>query len=117
VLTAYDTPDFIERASHETGIGAYLVKPVRDREVERSIVIARARFEDLMELRRLNTELQQALDTIKTLSGFVPICAWCNNKIQDETGNWHRLETYIEAHSELQFTHGICPDCLSKIQQ
>jgi DNA-binding response OmpR family regulator len=67
-----------------------------------------------VELQRRNTELQEALNTIKTLSGFVPICAWCHKKIQDEEGQWIRLELYIEEHSEARFTHGICPDCVRK---
>ncbi|GAB4543477.1 MAG: hypothetical protein Kow0063_36690 [Anaerolineae bacterium] len=63
------------------------------------------------ELQQRNRELQDALSTIKTLSGFVPVCAWCHNKIRDETGNWVSLEAYIETHSEATVTHGICPDC------
>jgi DNA-binding response OmpR family regulator len=66
------------------------------------------------ELQQRNTELQEALATIKTLSGLVPICAWCGRKIQDAQGNWIKVENYIEAHSEATFTHGICPDCLAK---
>jgi DNA-binding response OmpR family regulator len=63
------------------------------------------------ELETRNTELKEALATIKTLSGIVPICAWCHTKIQDETGQWVRLESYIESHSHAEFTHGICPVC------
>lgn len=66
------------------------------------------------ELQKRNAELQEALMTIKTLSGLVPICAWCGRKIQDEAGNWIKVEKYVEAHSEATFTHGICPDCLEK---
>lgn len=47
---------------------------------------------------------------IKTLRGLLPICASCK-KIRDEGGNWKSLETYIESHSEAQFTHCVCPLC------
>ena len=57
VLTAYETPELIEQVS-TVGAGAYLVKPPDAREMERAIAIAIARFKDLMELRRMNTELQ-----------------------------------------------------------
>lgn len=57
VLTAYDTPELVARAG-ETGVGAYLTKPPNAQEIERAITIARVRFDDLMEMRRLNTELQ-----------------------------------------------------------
>lgn len=57
VLTAYETADLLNRAS-QAGVGAYLVKPSNAREIERAITIAMARFDDLMELRRLNAELK-----------------------------------------------------------
>jgi two-component system sensor histidine kinase/response regulator len=58
VLTAYETPDLVERASL-AGVGAYLVKPPTVSEIERAIIVAMARFEDLAELRRLNTDLKE----------------------------------------------------------
>jgi signal transduction histidine kinase len=65
VLTAYDTKDLVEQA-REVGVSAYLTKPPSAQEIERAILIALARFEDVMALRRLNAELQarnQELDT------------------------------------------------------
>jgi two-component system sensor histidine kinase/response regulator len=56
MVTAHETPELVHRAS-KAGVGAYLVKPPDTREVERAITIAMARFDDMMELRRLNTEL------------------------------------------------------------
>ena len=64
VLTAYDTPDLVEQAG-EAGVGAYVVKPPAKREIERAIAIAMARFEDMMDLRRLNEELQSEIDARK----------------------------------------------------
>jgi AmiR/NasT family two-component response regulator len=112
VLTSYETPELLERAS-TAGVGAYLVKPPNEREMERAITIARARFEDVMELRRLNAELQDALAKVKTLSGLLPICASCK-KIRDDEGYWHQVEVYIRDHSEANFSHGMCPDCAKK---
>jgi len=57
VLTAFDTPELVERAG-EAGVGAYVVKPPGRREIERAIAIAMARFEDMMDLRRLTDELK-----------------------------------------------------------
>jgi PleD family two-component response regulator len=67
------------------------------------------------ELERRNLELQELLSTLKTLSGLIPICAWCGRKIEDESGQWQPVELYIEAHSEASFTHGMCPDCFEKV--
>jgi hypothetical protein len=56
-------------------------------------------------------ELTEALDNIKKLSGLLPICMYCK-KIRDEKGDWKQIESYISEHSETEFSHGICPDCL-----
>lgn len=68
----------------------------------------------LEELEIRNQELQTALSTIKTLSGLVPICAWCGRKIRDDDGQWVRVEVYLQSHTEVELTHGICPDCKQK---
>ncbi|KAA3658214.1 MAG: response regulator, partial [Chloroflexi bacterium] len=60
-------------------------------------------------------ELQNALATAQTLSGLLPICATCK-KIRDDTGYWHQVEEYIRDHAEVDFSHGICPDCVKDIQ-
>jgi PAS domain S-box-containing protein len=63
---------------------------------------------------RLIKELQNALTRIKTLRGLLAICASCK-KIRDDRGSWERIEEYIRAHSEAEFTHGICPECVQKL--
>ena len=62
----------------------------------------------------LIVELKQALSEVKTLSGMLPICSSCK-KIRDDKGYWNRIESYIKSHSQVQFSHGICPDCAKKI--
>ena len=69
------------------------------------------------QLEKKNAQLEEALATIKTLSGLIPICAWCGRKIEDDKGQWVKVETYIEAHSEAEFTHGICPECLVNLRK
>jgi len=58
--------------------------------------------------------LQDALDQVKTLRGFIPICANCK-KIRDDKGYWNEVEKYVTEHSDAQFSHGMCPDCLQKL--
>ena len=120
VLTAHEPPDLVDLAS-KAGVGAYLVKPPRASDIERAITIAMARFADMMELRRLNAELQkrnqelqEALAKVKTLSGLVPICASCK-KIRDDQGFWHQVEVYVRDHSNAEFSHGLCPDCAREL--
>lgn len=113
ILTAYETSDLVHQAS-TAGVGAYLVKPPDAHEMERAIIIAMARFGDMIELRRLNSELKDALDSIRTLSGLIPICASCK-KIRDDAGFWHEVEVYVRDHTQAQFSHGVCPDCARRL--
>ena len=66
-----------------------------------------------IEQKKLIAELTDALAQIKTLKGLLPICSSCK-KIRDDMGYWNTLEKYIMEHSEAEFTHGICPDCIRK---
>ena len=59
-------------------------------------------------------ELQHALSEVKTLSGLLPICANCK-KIRDDSGYWTQVEQYIRIHSQAEFSHSICPDCIKKL--
>jgi PAS domain S-box-containing protein len=59
-------------------------------------------------------QLREALDKVKTLRGFIPICASCK-KIRDDRGYWNQVEAYISKHSEAVFSHGICPDCAHRL--
>ncbi len=77
---------------------AFLMQTIRQQQDEKDILIA---------------QLQEALDQVKTLKGIVPICASCK-KIRDDKGYWQQVETYIQKHSDAEFSHGVCPDCLRK---
>jgi FixJ family two-component response regulator len=105
----------VDIAAMRAGAADYLVKGTIDaRLLERSIryAIERKRAEE--ERERLITQLQDALANIKTLSGLLPICASCK-KIRDDSGYWNQIEIYIGAHSEAEFSHGLCPDCTKRL--
>jgi len=65
-------------------------------------------------LLHLNEELQKALSEVKQLRGIIPICSGCK-KIRDDAGYLHQVESYIHDHTEAQFSHGICPDCMKRL--
>lgn len=74
-------------------------------------------FEDITERRlvekdreRLIREFQDALSNTKTLSGLIPICASCK-KVRDDKGYWNQIEAYFRNHFEIEFSHGLCPEC------
>lgn len=109
ILSAFNAIEVVEDASM-AGVGGYVVKPPRARELDRAITIALARFDDLMQLRRLNRELTETLQQIKTLSGLLPICTFCK-KVRTDDGYWQQVEVYIQNRTEARFTHGLCQDC------
>lgn len=63
---------------------------------------------------KLIVELKDALSEVNTLSGLLPICAACKN-IRDDNGYWNQLESYFKIHSQVEFSHGLCPDCAKKL--
>jgi len=61
-------------------------------------------------------EKKAALREIASLQALLPMCAWCR-KVRDDQNFWLRVEDYLAAHSDIQVTHGICPECFAKIEQ
>lgn len=97
---------------------AYSGAPIRE---EGRIVGAVVTFLDISEVKqaelereRLINELRDALAQVRTLKGYLPICAHCK-KIRNDKGYWEQIEKYIRDHSEAEFSHGICPDCAKKL--
>jgi hypothetical protein len=71
------------------------------------------RIQSEKKIRNERNQLKDALEKVKTLSGLLPICASCK-KIRDDKGYWNQIESYIRQHSEAEFSHGICPECIQK---
>ena len=81
------------------------------------LVAAVETLQDITDRKRLEEEKEQlvmdlhlASTRIKKLRGLIPICSTCK-KIRDDKGYWNKLESYIEQHSEAEFTHSMCPAC------
>jgi DNA-binding response OmpR family regulator len=101
----------------ELGAVDYVTKPFNSHEL-----IARVRTHlELKELRdaileknkaleQTNAELLLSLEKIKVLEGILPICSFCK-KIRDEKDEWLPLEAFISRRSDINFSHGMCPDC------
>ena len=69
-----------------------------------------ARKKVQLEREQLILDLQKANAKVDTLSGLIPICAVCK-KIRDDKGYWNQLEKFIKRHANVDFSHGICPEC------
>ncbi len=99
----------------QAGAVDYITKPI-------NVAVVLARINTHLTLRKLyrdlerkHAALEEALATIKTLSGIIPICAWCGNNIRDEQGNWMSVTTYLETHADVSFSHTICPTCYERV--
>jgi hypothetical protein len=64
----------------------------------------------------LINKLEEALTSVRTLRGLLPMCGWCK-KIRDDKGYWEHVEQYLQLHTNATFTHGICPDCAEKFRR
>lgn len=65
-------------------------------------------------LQEEKAKLETAMADVKALSGLLPICSACK-KIRDDKGYWNQIESYFREHSEVEFTHGLCPECLARL--
>jgi CheY-like chemotaxis protein len=108
-LTAYSDDRLLQRAKATEPL-AYILKPYDGAELRSAIEIALYRHKVEKERRQLIRDLQKALSEVKKLSGLLPICASCK-KIRNDQGYWSQVEAYIEEHSEVVFTHSVCPEC------
>lgn len=98
----------------EAGANDYLAKPFNAGELRARVEVGRRMIEMQDALADKVEELREAIEQIRTLRGIVPICGHCK-QIRDDTGYWHQLEAYVRDHTEAEFSHGICPQCMRKL--
>ena len=109
LTTRGEKADIIEGL--EAGANDYLAKPFDPGELHARIEVGRRMIEMQNTLADKIAELGRALSQIKTLRGIVPICANCK-KIRNDAGYWQQVEVFVHNHTEADFTHGICPECM-----
>lgn len=101
--------------SESSGVGHTFVNIIGDLEVSFFMV---ALFVGLLiaHLKQRNEALTSALAEVQTLSGLLPICAWCK-KVRDDDGYWKQVEDYFRSHSQIRFSHGMCNDCADEFRK
>jgi len=101
-------------AGLDGGANDFITKPFDRKELHARIRVG----ERMILLQRTLAErvvaLEAALAQVKQLQGLLPICSYCKN-VRDDQNYWLRVDDYLTAHSEMRFSHGICPDCYRKV--
>jgi CheY-like chemotaxis protein len=101
-------------AGLEAGADDYMGKPFDHDELRARLIVA-GRVVDLRQkLADRVRELEAAMTRVKQLHGLLPICSYCK-KIRDDRNYWQQVEEYVSAHSDVQFSHGICPTCYQEM--
>jgi DNA-binding response OmpR family regulator len=113
LLTAKDASDDIV-AGLESGADDYITKPFDQAELQSRIKVGERYLALQQKLADRVRELENSLAQIRQLQGMLPICAWCKN-IRNDGNYWQTVETYIAAHADVRFTHGICPPCMERV--
>ncbi|MHB8150903.1 MAG: response regulator [Desulfobulbia bacterium] len=124
MITGYSEPDDIMAAINQGQVYRYILKPWTSGELRIAIIHAVERHQLkeenlalLLALEKKNFELEEMVRArtmeLKNLQSLLPICSYCR-KIRDDKNAWHELETYLHQHTDIIFTHGICPHCYEK---
>jgi phosphoserine phosphatase RsbU/P len=100
----------------QAGANDYLTKPF-DRDELRVRVGVGAQMLALQKtLAERVKELEEALSQVKQLQGILPMCSYCR-KVRDDQNYWQKVDTYISAHTDVLFSHGICPECYDHVER
>ena len=98
----------------QAGADDYLTKPYHRDELRVRLQVGVRMIELQTKLAERIGELEEALDRVKSLQGIIPICGYCK-KVRDDEDYWQNVESYIAAHSEAEFSHGVCPSCYAQV--
>jgi CheY-like chemotaxis protein len=101
-------------AGLDAGADDYVIKPFDPEELRARVAVGVRVLGLQQKLAERVVELQAALANVKQLSGLLPICSYCK-RIRGDDQYWQQVEGYIAAHSDAQFSHGICPTCFATL--
>ena len=94
----------------EGGADDYIVKPFDLQELRARVRVGKRVLDLQSRLAERLQELELALEQVTQLQGLLPICSYCK-KIRNNQNYWQQVEEYVSAHADVQFSHGVCPNC------
>ena len=98
------------------GANDYIAKPFHPIELESRVQVGVRMVKLQRSLASRVTELEAALAHVQRLQGLLPICSYCK-KVRNEANYWEQVDSYLTTHSDVELTHGICPQCLEKMMK
>lgn len=113
LLTAMSGKEDVVRGI-QAGANDYLSKPFHREELRVRVGVGVQMLTLQKALAERVKELEEALSQVNQLQGMLPICSYCK-KVRDDQNYWQKVENYISDHTDVQFSHGICPDCYEQV--
>ena len=98
------------------GANDYIAKPFDPSELEARVRVGERMVKLQRSLAARVAELEVALAHVQRLQGLLPICSYCK-KVRNETNYWEQVDSYLTSHSDVQLTHGICPQCMETMMK
>ena len=96
------------------GANDYITKPFAPAELEARVRVGERMVRLQKSLASRISDLEDALSHVKRLQGLLPICSYCK-KVRNETNYWQQVDSYLSSHTDVELTHGVCPDCLANV--
>lgn len=100
----------------EAGADDYVTKPFDRLELQSRVSVGLRIAELQRNLANRIVDLEAALTRVKQLQGLLPICSYCK-KVRDDQNYWQQVDSYISKHSEVEFSHSICPACFDNVMK
>ena len=97
----------------DAGADDYVTKPFNAKELRARVKVGERVVTLEQSLAKNIKKLKETLAQVKQLHGLLPICVYCK-RIRDDKNYWQQVEKYIAEHSEVQFSHSVCPECYAK---
>jgi phosphoserine phosphatase RsbU/P len=113
LLTAMTAKEDVVRGI-KSGANDYLTKPFHREELKVRVEVGIQMLDLQRVLADRVKELEEALSQVKQLQGLLPICSYCK-KVRDDQNYWQKVDTYLSDRIDVQFSHGVCPECLNRV--